>query len=1277
VAPHRSPVVERLFPGDSEMARRMRALDWANETDLGSPARWPESLRTAVSICLTSRFPIVLWWGPNLTLLYNDAYIPLLGPGKHPQSLGRPGREAWAEIWDTIGPMLEGVMQSAVATWSENLLLFLHRRLAREECYFTFSYSPILAGDVSSVGGIFCAVTETTEYVVGGRRLATLRELGRRTAKVTTAEAACEQAAEVLRENPYDVPFAALYLIDDYHRAHRAGAVRIGADADSFPEVADLEDEAASPWPLRAAWEERRQMDLPLHGDLSDGAWPEPASRAVVLPVVAPGLDALGGVLIVGISPRLVLDEAYRGFLLSVAAQIGVAVADAHAYEVERCRAEALAELDRAKTAFFSNVSHEFRTPLTLLLGPLEDALASEALPPEQRTALDVAHRNSLRLLKLVNTLLDFSRIEAGRVDATFEQTDVSAYTAELASVFRSAVERAGLSLSVRCTPVQAPVFVDREMWEKIVLNLLSNAFKFTLQGGISVGTAERDGVVELTVRDTGTGIPAEELPHVFERFHRVRGSQGRTHEGTGIGLALVSELVKLHGGTVTAQSAVGHGSTFTVTIPTGSAHIAPERIGAKRMLASTALGAGAYIEEAIRWLPDGLDRPAASPRVESLTAVSTAGARVLVADDNVDMRDYVARLLRQYWDVEAVADGAAALEAIRRSPPDLVLTDVMMPRLDGIGLLRAIREDADLRALPVILLSARAGEESRVEGLEVGADDYLVKPFSARELLARVNAHLEMARVRREASADRERATEVLRREEARFRTLVEATAGIVWHADVSGGVTESPGLGAFTGQARAEYLGWGWLEAIHPDDREQVATVWQRALLDKVPVEAEHRMRRHDGAFRSMLVHAVPLLSPDGEVEEWIGTVSDITERRQAEERLGQTVEALQEADERKDEFLAMLAHELRNPLAATQNATRLLALLGVDEPRFVQARAIIDRQTSHLGRLVDDLLDVSRITRGKIALQREPLSLQAVVGAAVELARPAVDRLAHVLTVSHAQETIRLEGDFARLVQVVSNLLTNAAKFTPAGGRITLTTQQTGDRATLRVRDSGVGIARELQAKIFDLFVQGEGGLARTQGGLGIGLTLVKRIVELHDGSIEVRSDGLGRGSEFVMTFPALPASAAVPRGPATARLAGGSRPLRILLVEDNPDAAESFTMLLELGGHEVRAADEAAEALRVVDDFTPDIAFVDVGLPGIDGYELATRLRAHPSCHQSVLVALTGYGRDEDKRRASEAGFDHHLTKPVDFDAVDRVLANVSAAAGVADQRPSMQ
>ena len=1260
---------ELMFPGDGEMARQMQVFDWAS-TPVGPPAGWPESLRSAIRLILSSRYPMFIWWGrEHLTHFYNDAYAPVLGT-KHPAALGQSGARVWAEIWDVIGPMTEGVFDGR-AHWSEEFPLILERHGYREETYFTFSYSPILE-PAGTVGGFFCTCMEETRRVLAERRLKTQRALAE-ISGAQSIEEACAEAARALAGNLHDFPFALIYLLDT-----DAGVATLAPEgATCEPQVALRRIELGGPddvWTLGTVLRAGRPrvveaFERAFVDAVPARPWGEAPTRALVAPLPRPG-GSLAGFAVFGISPRQLFDAEYLGFGELVARHIATGIGSARAYADERRRAESLAELDRAKTAFFSNVSHEFRTPLTLLLGPLEDVLASNGLAPEQRTGLDVAHRNSVRLLKLVNTLLDFSRIEAGRVEATFEQTDVAAYTAELASVFRSAVERAGLSLDVRCAPIAALAFVDREMWEKIVLNLLSNAFKYTLEGRITVATAERDGWVELVVQDTGTGIPAAELPHVFERFHRVRGSQGRTHEGTGIGLALVSELVKLHGGTVGARSEVGRGSTFTVRIPAGSAHLPPDRIGATRALASTALGAGPYIEEALRWLPDVLPAPQAASRLESLTMVTTRGARVLVADDNADMRDYIVRLLRQYWDVEAVADGAAGLEAIRAHRPDLVLSDVMMPRLDGMGLLRAIRDDPALRALPVILLSARAGEESRVEGWDVGADDYLVKPFAARELLARVNAHLEMARVRREAVAERER-------EETRYRSLVEATTSIVWHADASGDVTYGPRLGEFTGLSKAEFVGSGWLAAIHPEDRDGALAVWESARRDGMPAAAEHRMRRRDGVYRSVVVQAVPMRSGAGEIEEWVGTITDITDRRQAEARLEQTIGALREADERKDEFLAMLAHELRNPLAATQNATRLLALLGVDEPRFLQARTIIERQTGHLVRLVDDLLDVSRITRGKISLHREPLSLHAVVSAAVELARPAVDRLSHVLTISHAQENVRLEGDFARLVQVVSNLLTNAAKFTPAGGRITITTQQTADRATIRVRDSGVGISRELQGSVFDLFVQGDGGLARTQGGLGIGLTLAKRIVELHQGTIEVRSEGVGRGSEFIVTLPALPASAQLAR-PQAPRLTGGSRPLRIMLVEDNPDAAESFTLLLELGGHEVRAADEAREALRLVEDFVPDLAFVDVGLPGIDGYELATRLRAHPSCQSSVLVALTGYGRDEDKRRASEAGFDHHMTKPVDFEAVDHLLANVSApAGGVIEERGGVQ
>jgi signal transduction histidine kinase len=387
------------------------------------------------------------------------------------------------------------------------------------------------------------------------------------------------------------------------------------------------------------------------------------------------------------------------------------------------------------------------------MLGPLEETLGDTSLSSDVLDRLDVAHRNSVRLLKLVNTLLDFSRIEAGRIEAVYEPVDLQAITNELASVFRSAIEKAGLKLMVAGSSLEAEVYIDREMWEKIVFNLLSNAFKFTFEGEIGVALRQAGENVELEVSDTGTGIPEAELQHLFERFHRVKGARGRSYEGSGIGLALVQELVKLHGGTVRVKSEVGTGSTFTVSIPTGSAHLPADRLGVERTLASTNVRGDAYVGELLKWLPEENDHLATLAVTESAaTSLDQSRARILLADDNTDMRKYLQRLLATKYEVEAVADGESALEATRREQFDLILSDVMMPKLDGFGLLKTLRADEKTRTIPVILLSARAGEESRVEGMGAGADDYLTKPFSARELMARVEAHLNLQRVRRES---------------------------------------------------------------------------------------------------------------------------------------------------------------------------------------------------------------------------------------------------------------------------------------------------------------------------------------------------------------------------------------------------------------------------------------------------------------------------------------------------------------------------------------------
>ena len=424
------------------------------------------------------------------------------------------------------------------------------------------------------------------------------------------------------------------------------------------------------------------------------------------------------------------------------------------ALEAERRRAEALAEIDGAKTQFFSNVSHEFRTPLNLILGPITDAL--ETGGELAGAQLELVHRNSLRLLKHVNSLLDFSRIEAGRAQAVYAPTDLTQLTAELASNFRSACDRAGLTLVVDCRLLSAPVHVDRDMWEKIVLNLLSNAFKFTFDGRIEIALEDEVGDAVLRVRDTGVGIPEGEIERLFERFHRIEGQRSRTHEGSGIGLALVAELVKLHGGTIAVDSAVGRGTVFTVRIPFGTAHLAPERIAVRPAASTISAGAEAFVQEALRWLPGESGSESSTldeaQEVDAFFAAPTGG-RVLLADDNADMRDYVRRLLRGRCEVQTVGDGGAALREVRERRPDLVLADVMMPQMDGFELLRQIRDDPALRDIPVVLLSARAGEESRIEGLAAGANDYLVKPFAARELIARVGANLELARVRAEAT--------------------------------------------------------------------------------------------------------------------------------------------------------------------------------------------------------------------------------------------------------------------------------------------------------------------------------------------------------------------------------------------------------------------------------------------------------------------------------------------------------------------------------------------
>jgi signal transduction histidine kinase/DNA-binding response OmpR family regulator len=747
-----------------EMAALINGRDWSR-APLGPRDAWPRSLQTALRILVTSRYAMWLGWGAELTFFYNDAYAAMTLGAKHPWALGRPASEVWAEIWPDIGPRAATVMRTGEATWDEGLLLFLERNGYPEETYHTFSYSP-LPDDEGAVGGMLCVVTEDTERVIGERRLATLRELASLLAAVRTEPDVLAAIERGLAANRRDMPFAIVWLFEqDGGWARLACASGIAADHPLAVAELDVNNLPAEHPARRVLAGEPRVTiaDLAAHGPLPRGAWDRPPHLAVAVPIVQQGETRPAGMLLAALNPHRPLSESYGGFLDLVASQIAAGLASARAYEAERQRAEALAEIDQAKTAFFSNVSHEFRTPLTLMLGPIEEEIRSRDAAADGR--LGMAHRNGLRLLRLVNTLLDFSRIEAGRVRANFRPVDLAVYTAELASNFRSACEQAGLSLTVDCPPLPQPAYVDPGMWERVVLNLMSNAFKYTLEGSIDVAIRQTaEATIELSVADTGVGIPEAELPRIFERFHRIEGQPGRTLEGTGIGLALVSELVRLHGGAIEVRSRLGVGTAVRVALPLGSAHLPPEQVSHDcSHIAPEGAAAASFVAEAMRWLPRAGQEPAletgfldSTPALVDTGAASSADARrayILLADDNADMREYATRLLGTQYEVGVVADGEAALQAMRERRPDLLLTDVMMPRLDGFGLLAATRADAKLRDLPVILLSARAGEEARVEGLDAGADDYLVKPFAARELLARIRSNLDLARIRREAA--------------------------------------------------------------------------------------------------------------------------------------------------------------------------------------------------------------------------------------------------------------------------------------------------------------------------------------------------------------------------------------------------------------------------------------------------------------------------------------------------------------------------------------------
>jgi PAS domain S-box-containing protein len=1266
------------------MGARMRSHDWAG-SPLGSPEAWPRGLQAAVQIMLTSRFAMWMAWGPQLTFFCNDAYLPTLGL-KGDWVLGARSDRVWAEIWPDIGPRIHHVLQTGEATWDEALPLYLERSGFSEETYHTFSYSPLDDGGVTA--GMLCVVAEVTERVIGERQLAALRDLGSRLAAAATRSEAMQALETALAAEERDMPFALVYLIDNPDgRAELAARHGVPRGSAAAPDVIEP-GRPGAPWPL-ATPRHGGPAVVPVPPNFLGGFplahWQKMPGQALVTPIAGAEGETPAGFLVAGLNPHRALTADYRGFIELVAGQLAAAIARADEYERERARAEALAEIDRAKTAFFSNVSHEFRTPLTLMLGPLEDALAErDTLPPAQSLRVEVAHRNGLRLLRLVNGLLDFSRIEAGRVEAVFRPTDLAAMTEDLASTFRSACERAGLTLRVECAPLPEPVYIDADMWEKVILNLLSNAFKFTLDGGIRVSLQAAGDSVELAVSDTGTGIPAAELSRLFERFHRVEGAKGRSFEGSGIGLALVQDLVRLHGGEVTVQSREGEGSTFRVRLPFGHAHLPAARVHDEADGAGSGRRAQAYVDEALGWLPDEPQLPHALPaeviddagRGSPAGVVGRAarGGHVLLADDNADLRHYVGRLLESRgYEVQAVGDGAAALAAVRARRPDLLLTDVMMPGMDGFALLQAVRADPALSDLPVVMLSARAGEEAQVEGLSAGADDYLVKPFSARELLARVAANLDMARTRREAA-------EAVRESEARLRGVLEGMAEGFMLLDAGFRFVEiNAELLRLDGRPRAAFIGRTHAE-LYPDfESAEAGALFRKAMDGRVPVTLEHLVTWPSGRQCWMDMRAYPtehgglavfyrdvsgrraaeqaLLDLNATLERRV--VAAVAEREQALARLheAQKLETL-------GQLTGGVAHDFNNLLTPVMSALHLLGKWHGD-PRSQKMVTLALESVERARTLVQRLLAFAR----RQALAPLPTDLAALVTGMRELiARSLGPSISIRMEVAFDLPPVLVDPN--QLELALLNLAVNARDAMEGGGVLTLAAAEAtgsvpatlppGRYVSLQVRDTGCGMDEDTMARAVEPFFTTK----EVGKGTGLGLSMVHGLALQSGGAFHLASTPhVGTAATLWLPVAAGAAASAAGADP-HAEAPAAPRRATLLLVDDEPLVAATTAELLQELDYEVIPAGSATEALGLVrGGIRPDLVVTDYMMPGMTGAQLAAELRRnYPGL--PVLV-VTGFA----SAHAAELRNLEALSKPFTFsELAERVAGLVGAGAG---------
>ncbi|KAH7105199.1 hypothetical protein BKA62DRAFT_827312 [Auriculariales sp. MPI-PUGE-AT-0066] len=1286
---HHSRLSISLDPGiaeiwsQSETGRDILKFAWES-TPLGPLSSWSSELKTIVTTGLLWPERFSMWFGPEMIGMWNDAYLKVLGPRKRVDALGRSFRDIFSEFFDTVKGYCYRALAGEVICHRKNLLIMDRERVGDdesswglEECYHDWSFVPIRVN--GEVIGFVNQSTETTAAVIAERRIGTLRALSLVPPISVDRATYFTHALEALEANPLDMPFIIMYRVHQlpalpnhrirYHvtlyskigvpeghvLAPLSSKTRASLSASSSAASESTADAIADEevWPFTETIVGQKIVLVQNLGSRAKGfehrGWDHACRTAVMFPVGVTE-EAPSVVVIVGLNPCRPYDDEYREFLELVGSQLSSGLTSVLNFETAKKKAEELASLDRAKTVFFGNVSHELRNPLTLILGPLEDIIAEPNQTPISavRTNLKVMLRHARRLHQLVNSLLDFARLEAGRFIASFRPVNIGSLTADLASLFRSAIERGGVHYTVVCEEGRE-VFLDIDAYEKVVTNIISNAFKYCLTGAIEVRLEYTRTDAIFSCADTGCGIPESELGNIFHRFHRVENHFGRSIEGSGVGLALTYETVKSLGGKLTVHSEVNVGSTFMVSLPLGTSHIPPERLvreppsGATKAV-NFPMRYGAWLaEEANGWLASdssGDSRSSATaesrsaserdsaPSASTSSSAAVADERenmmldnalVVVADDNADLRHYCVNLLSSNYHVRAFVDGQDALDFVLENDCDLILSDVQMPRMGGYKFLREIRSRSSTALLPFILLSAAAGSEARTEGLDAGADDYLVKPFASKELLARVKTHLELGAMRRALES----------RVQERTRLLVESETRLLQQ------IAESEHM-----RKQQEIV----VDLTSHELRNPLNAIWQNAELVEVALT---RLRS----------------------------------------RLGKEVSGvLDEADEAVQNILLSVAHQTRIADDILNFSKISMSLLTIHKVPF------------HLHETVRDVLRM-----WEIEVREKDIRLELTCDDELKDIWVFSDpqRILQIL-INLLTNAIRFTTDMT--VRKITVFLRTVMHIEQPGEnvfRVMDENQAFPDGLYLRigVKDSGSGLSPEEREKLFERFSQAHPSKDQFSGGHGLGLFVCRHIISLLNGFIDVES-AKGAGCTFLFSIPIERAEPQSERQqqPWKTRLLGRSprpspdptrtissamRPRHILIVEDNIINQKVLCRQLQARGFHTSVANDGQEALdrMLDDDMAPDLVLMDIEMPVKDGKTACRELReseARSSKPRLPAVAVTGNAREEQVQDCLDAGFDEVAIKPYRIqDLVTTIDSLLGVTNATSPTRPSEQ